>query len=120
MPKAHEIATELRKLADALDANPEMEHKKPWVWFYAADTKQQFLNAVSVIPRPFKKSDTDPNSKYNKIQVEYVSPTIDLLASVYKSLTCELVEPAKPAVYRCDPILSALEEAQLEGSDATV
>jgi hypothetical protein len=110
MPKAHEVATELRKLADSLDANPEVSLKLPWVMFYC-DTKEQFLNAASILPRPLAKTESDANSSYNRIRIEYNTPAIEVSASVYKSLTYELVEPAKPAVFRCDPILSALEEA---------
>jgi hypothetical protein len=116
MPKAHEIATELRKLADALDANPELTLIRPWVWFHCA-TKDSFLNAAKIVPRPFEKSETSIGSPYSRIQIGYKNDAIDVNACVLKSLTCELVEPAKPAIYRCDPILSALEEAQLEGSN---
>lgn len=116
MPKAHEIATELRKLADALDVNPEAEHQKAWLWFYC-DTKAQFLSAASIVPRPFRKRDDTPNEKYSRIHLEHNTPALQVDASIYKHLTCELVEPARPAVYRCDPILSALEEAQLEAAN---
>jgi hypothetical protein len=117
MPKAHEIATELRKLADALDKQPELETAPVWVAFHC-DKKEHFINAVRFLPRPFTKRETDHSGdKYNRLRFEYSSPAMDVNASIYKSLTCELVEPAKPAVFRCDPILSALEEASLEAAN---
>lgn len=113
MPKAHDIATELRKLADALDVQPELEMRKLWIDFYCS-TKEEFLNAAAIMPRPFVKSESQPSSpEWNRIAVDHKTQAVEIKASVLKSLTCELVEPAKPAIYRCDPILSALEEAQL-------
>lgn len=112
MPKAHEIAIELRKVIDALEANPEVDHQKPFLWFYC-DTKESFISAASIVPRPFQKKEDTPGLKYSRIHLEHNTPSLQVDVSVYKSLTCELVEPAKPAVYRCDPILSTLEEAQL-------
>jgi len=32
-----------------------------------------------------------------------------------RNTVCELVEPAKPAVYRCEPLLSDEEEAAIDG-----
>lgn len=119
MPKAHEIATDLRKMADALDLKPNAEHQKAWLWFYC-DTKEQFLSAATVVPRPLCKREDTPGYPHSRIYLEHNTPNLQIDASVAKSLTCELVEPAKPAIYRCDPIISALEEAQLEVSDATL
>ena len=113
MPKAHEIATELRKMADVLDKDREAELVKPFLSFhhYGEKDKGSFLSIAKLIPRPFKKSVTD--GSYPNIDIEYESKAIRIYAQIPQSLTCKLVTPAKPAVYECDPILSALEEASL-------
>lgn len=113
MPKSSEIAAALRFLADHLDRYPDLEQKRPWVNFYCG-TKEEFLAGAQILPRPIKKSENgDHSESWSRIILTHEIPAIDLQVSVLKSLTCELVEPAKPAVYRCDPILSAIEEAQL-------
>lgn len=121
MPKAHEIATELRKLADALDTQPEADLVRPFLsWHHHSEgEKGSFISIAKILPRPFKKT-VDNLGNNPIIDIQYQSDSITVYAQIPQSLTCELVEPAKPAVYRCDPILSALEEAQLEGSDATL
>ena len=115
MPKANEVATELRKLADALDKSPEAEIAQLFATFYCY-SKEQFLNTASVFPRPFDK----PKDEYDFIlqNPNGTSPNspIWLRATVDRSRVCELIEPAKPAVYRCDPILSEAEESMLEVS----
>lgn len=118
MPKAHEIATELRKLADALDAQPDAELVRPFLsWHHhSASEKGSFLSIAQIMPRPFKKT-VDTLGSNPVLDIQYQSNAITAYAQIPQSLTCELVEPAKPAVYRCDPILSALEEAQLESSN---
>lgn len=112
MPTAHKVATGLRKLADALDEQPELKMQTAWVSFYC-DTKDLFINAASILPHPYKKSESSPGTAYSRISIEHKDIGVETRVSVQKSLTCELVEPAKPAVYRCDPILSAIEEAAL-------
>ena len=112
MPTAHQVATGLRKLADSLDQGPDLNIQPAWVSFYC-DTKEMFLNTASLLPKPYTKRDTDTDGRWSRIKLEHKDGIVDTAVSVLKSLTCELVEPAKPAVYRCDPILSALEEAAL-------
>jgi hypothetical protein len=115
MPKANEVATELRKLADALDKNPECQVPKPYIYF-SADDKETFLNTARSIPRPFVKGVDNAETRYASIAVKHDGPFIYVWSSVLQTLTCELIEPAKPAVYRCDPILSEAEESMLEVS----
>jgi hypothetical protein len=105
---AGKVAAELRKLADALDTNPEAVVTKPWINFYGYD-KATFAAVVKLLPRPLAKKVDGGDESYRRIRVEYKSEAIDIDASVPQHLTCELVEPAKAAVYRCDPLLS-LEE----------
>lgn len=56
MPKAKDVATELRKFADALDAIADLEIEKPNMYFYSWDRKEQFLNLAKAILRPFAKN----------------------------------------------------------------
>lgn len=105
------VAIELRKLADALDVQPDAEMVKPTVFFHAYE-KDEFLAIARLMPRPIKKSVSDAgDDRWARVRVEYISPAMDVDASVPQSKTCELIEPAKPAVYRCAPILSEEEEA---------
>jgi hypothetical protein len=113
MPLAHDVAVELRKLADSLDKNPEAEIGRPNVNFshtYGINPKERFLALAPLLPRPLKKGD-----RYTDVlKLTYETTAICIQAYIDKSLTCELVEAAKPAVYRCVPILSLDEEATLE------
>jgi hypothetical protein len=102
---AGKVAAELRKLADALDSHPDAEVTKPWINFYG-DDKASFASIVKILPRPLAKKIDPGDDKYRRIRVAYKSDALDIDASVPQYLTCELVEPAKPAVYRCDPLLS--------------
>lgn len=113
MPTAHELATELRKLADSFDVQPEAAIRQVSFSFYC-DTKDEFLATARFIPRPFKKSeDSYGHERYRRIRLINETPSVRFNVSVEKVLTCELVEPAKPAVYRCVPILSLEEDAVL-------
>ena len=113
MTTAGEIAIELRKLADALDKEPEAEIEHISISSYHLDVKMKskFLNLARLLPRPLAKeySNTDLKLIYGH---PWCTP-IAFTASIPRSAICELVEPAKPAVYRCDPILSDEEEAAL-------
>lgn len=114
MSKAGSVAIELRRLADALDKQPDAEIIKPMVTFYGYE-KSSFIATVKLLPRPLKKRISEPgDSKWARVRVGYVGDAIDIDASVPQSLTCELVQPAKAAVYRCDPIFSEEEDAALE------
>lgn len=113
MSKAGLVAIELRRLADALDAQPDAEIIKPMVTFFGYD-KASFLSTVRLMPRPLTKRVTEVGSTWARLRVDHENRSIDITASVPQSLTCELVEPAKPAVYRCDSILSEEEDAAME------
>jgi hypothetical protein len=119
MPKAGEVAIELRKLADSLDQQPDADITRPWVYFYGYN-KKEFLSVVKILPRPLKKSISSPGETYARRVVTYENAIIDLKASVPQSLVCELLEPAKLATYRCEPLLSPDEDAELiTDSDAS-
>lgn len=111
MPKAGEVAIELRKLADALDKYPDSKVPSPYVVFardYGKDDKEKFLNFAKIMPRPYEKKHTD-----NEYRIQYVLPAIHVASYIDRNIVCELIEPAKPAVYKCDPILSDEEESSL-------
>ena len=110
--KSHAIAAELRKLADSIEKMPDVDMPSTRI-FMSADDKTCFLNAVARMPRPLKKSVFMPNSNYPKMLLEYENSGFFITAMVAQSLTCTLIEPAKPAVYKCEPILSADEESEL-------
>jgi hypothetical protein len=110
--KAKDVALELRKLADALDKEPETEIQQAFVFFTHYSEKSEFLSLAKMLPRPLKKSEStylsDP-----EFQLEYQVPAIHIMATIKKSVMCSLVKPAMPAVYRCDPLLSLEEEESL-------
>jgi hypothetical protein len=120
MPKAKagEIATELRRVADALDKEPETALPQPLLSFYcndhgAADKgKAVFLATVRLLPRPLTKAPSD-----TVYQVEHgrndSEAAIWLRAQIDRSSVCTVIEPAKPAVYDCPALLSEEEEAEL-------
>lgn len=115
MPKASAVAAELRKFADSLDSNPDVEIEAPSVSFYhwLKEEKDRFLTVAKLIPRPAKKSLVGSGEE-PRIRVQYATDAISIYANIPQSATCTLVEPAKPAVYRCDPILSEQEGETLE------
>lgn len=113
MPKAAEVALELRKLADSLDRGPDTEITPAALMFHV-DEKEIFKGLVRILPHPLTKSIFLPDSKYPYLHMTYDSKGLRVIAAIKQSLSCELIEPAKPAVYRCEPILSEAEEAALE------
>ena len=119
MPLAHEVATELRKLADGLDRNPDVKVDRPYVMFsyYSEDSKQGFLATVRAMQRPITK--TWPASENGELKVRYESGALVIRADIPRNAVCEIVEPAKPAVYKCSPILSDDEVESLEATHAT-
>lgn len=113
MPKASEIAAEFRKFAALLDRTPDAITPRAFCLF-AADTKEEFLGIGRALLRPLKKEVAGENSAHPTICLTYISPAAQFYTRVAQSLTCELIEPAKPAIYRCDPILSDNEFAEVE------
>ena len=112
MPTAHEVAIELRKLADALDVEPETDLSHPSIYFscsYSATPKEHFLGIARLMPRPFKK-----NPSETEYRIEHMDAGLNVMAYVNCEQVCTLIEPAKPAVYDCPPLLSEAEEAGIE------
>jgi hypothetical protein len=106
-PKASEVAAELRRVADALDRHPDVEVSTPFLTFHGDDHfvadkgKEKFLNTVKILPRPLNKNFTP-----SIVEVENDNPALRVRAYINRSAICEIVEPAKPAVYHCPSLLS--------------
>jgi len=103
MPLAKDVATELRKIADGFDREPDAEMPYAFVSF-THHTKESFLAMARVMPRPIEKQVTDSN-----LRLKYKNEAITLWVDVPQSLTCVLITPAHDAVYRCEPILSLID-----------
>ena len=112
--RASEVATALRALADRLDTHPDLLIGTPRIWFYF-HAKETFTNMVRLMPRPLKKTIFMPESQWPDLLVDFRSKPLDITATIPKSLSCTLIEPARPAVYRCDPVLSPEEDAEMVG-----
>ena len=112
MVTAAMVAMELRKLAETLELEPLAEIKQAYVSFYH-DCKQPFLNTVRLMPHPLTKRVDDSSPTYPRLKVDYQTDAIHIATSVPQSVTCTLIEPAKPAVYDCPSLLSIEEESAL-------
>ena len=110
---AHAAAEELRKLADCFDKQPEVVIESPTIWLHNS-TKETFMAAAKIMPRPIKKSVSRPESDYPDLHWEYASQSLRIINSVPQKACCVLVQPAQPAKYDCPSILSEEEEASLE------
>ena len=121
MPKASEVAAELRKLADALDCDPEQELFRPEIDFtckykssFGRDkAKKIFIALARILPHPLKKGTQSFDSE--AIELRHTSDALIVVTSIERTKVCKLIEPAKtiPAVYKCEPLLSAEEDAAL-------
>ena len=107
MPKASEIAIQLRKVADLLDRNPDNEMPQPALsWF--AYSRDGFIASVAAVPRPIVKSVIS-----GRVYVEHETKALRIYATALQSVTCVLVKPMQEAVYEFLPLLSAEDEASL-------
>jgi hypothetical protein len=117
MPKAGEIAQELRRIADALDKEPETELFVPELDFrckYQGDKgKSIFLSLARIFPRPFAKGPQSFDD--DALELRYTSDALIVTASIERSKVCRLIEKERiiPAVYDCEPLLSIDEETTL-------
>lgn len=118
MPKAREVAAELRRLADALDREPETAVQTAWLTFYCG-SKEIFLNMARLIPRPFVRRCDEGGNGYDRLHLEYggFSPghPIHVDCSVLRTQISALVTPARAAVYECEPLLSDEELQEVRG-----
>jgi predicted RNA-binding Zn-ribbon protein involved in translation (DUF1610 family) len=111
---AGQVAAELRRLADALDKEPETEIEPMLLcsYHFSESDKPHFLNLVGLLPRPIGKK-WGPDVLDVTVGVKWESP-VCLQAQIRRSAVCRIVKPAQAAEYECDPILFASEEAQLD------
>ena len=115
--KASEVATELRKIADALDTNPQA--RMPTFHVYASfDDKQLFADAARTLPHPLKKWADLSDSIISRFHVGYKNKALQLDVSIYRDKICKVIEPSVPAVYECEPLFSEDEEVELIPSSA--
>lgn len=107
MPKARELALELEKLANHYRNLGDVEvHPLHCLDYHVG--KQSFLDAVARMPHPFNKV-----YRGDDFAVIYRTPAIVIEHYAKRDRVCRIVEPAKPAVFECLPLLSQEEVASL-------
>lgn len=119
MPKAHEVATELRKMADSLDKNPDIAVQQCWISF-VCNTREIFLNTCRLMPRPAFKEYSAWDERYPKVKLgsKDFSAPIHWAVSAPRDVACRIVKPTQSAEYDCDSLLSPEEDATLEEATA--
>jgi hypothetical protein len=112
MPTTSQVAAELRRIADTLEKQPDIEIVKPRISFYHGycETKEMFVSLAKVFPRPIDKGDGYSHDEYT---LTHETDALTVYATINKSQICTLVEPARPARYECTPMLSLEEEEAL-------
>lgn len=109
MKTAAEVAQDLRKVVEALEAVPDAEVSYAFATVHVGDNKDAFMALAKVWPRPFEKK-PDPDGPYAELKLNY-NKHYSLTAR--RSSVCTLVEEARPARYECPTLLSAEEEEAL-------
>jgi len=116
-PTAGQVAIELRRLADALDKEPDAPTARASIffpWYYlGAESKNIFLHLAKVFPRPLTKEMTD-----REVEIKYSTPALEVRAYIDRNKVCTLKEPAKSAVWECEPLLSEADEAAFQEATA--
>ena len=114
MPKASEVAAELRKIADALDLHPDVETIMPHLnWFHSfGESKDHFLAAARLLPHPLEKI-YEQHDSYPRVKVRHTTDALVSEVSIYKESICRIIRPAQPAEYDCELTLSETEDASL-------
>lgn len=106
---ASQVATELRRIADALDKNPEL-NLRPYLSISAGDDdKDEFMALARTMPRPMEKGVDFAGTPYEDFTLTHGFWRI----KIPRSKMCVLVEPARPERYECPSILSPEEEEAL-------
>jgi len=116
MTTTHEIASDLRKLADALEQATDKTVISPKLSFGAGSNREQFLGAVAVMPHPFDKVIPSTSNEYDIVRLEHKMSSLIVETWAFRTAACRIVEPARPAVYDCEPLLSAIEEEALSAA----
>ena len=112
MPTAHEVATDLRAIADRLEENPDLVMPRIELGRYFGEDTEAFKKFVAFMPRPITKEFLG-NSAYDSVFARHAMSAIDLRAQVYRGSICRIVKPAIPAVYECGSFLSDEELDQV-------
>jgi len=113
MTTAREIAQELRKLADHYAGLGETELPKPTLQFSCWSDKEGFLAAVRALPHPLVKDYGEEGDEYSSVRVTFKGEAMDAVAYAMRKTVCKMVEPARPARFECEPLLSEQEEEEL-------
>lgn len=112
MHTAIEIATDLRALADHYEKLGDIKLPKPRLVFHGED-KSQFVACSQALPRPIEKVYPTRDGDYESVRFYHHLRSLDVESWAWRVVACRVVEPPKPAVYECDPILSETEEAEI-------
>ena len=112
MPTAHEVATDLRAIADRLDENPDAIMPRMEFGRYFGEDTEGFKKFVALMPRPIEKQ-FNGDGKYDSVYAKHTMNALDLRAQVYRGSICRIVKPAIPAVYECGSFLSDEELDQV-------
>jgi hypothetical protein len=107
--EAGKVATELRRIADALDKGPELDLDPYFSIGVRGDDKTTFLALAKIMPRPMVKGIDFTGTSYEDFKLEHDFWRI----KIARKSMCVLVEPARPARYECPTILSEEEEDAL-------
>ena len=113
--KARQVAAALRTIAENLEREPEAEVGYFFCTAYPQH-RAHALNLARLMTRPYTKEYSDHAIE---LAHDFMASDITLDFAVRhrikfeRSSVCEPVEPAKPAVYKCNPLLSNEEEAAL-------
>ena len=109
MNKASEVAAELRRVADGLDAVPELEISSFLSISPFKDDKSTFVALAKAMPKPLKKGVDFEGKPFADFTLSHAFWKI----KISQSEVCKIVEPARPAKYECPPIFTPEEEAEM-------
>ncbi len=111
--KAIDAVANLRKLADLLEKHGDTEIRmtSARIWF---ESKESFMTFARDFPRPYAKEYGE--GKYGSLVLTHgeLTKTGEIHLDVERSAVCEMIEPARPATFRCPSIFSPEEEAEME------
>jgi hypothetical protein len=108
---SHDLADALIRLATRFKQAAAFElpqYRRPWLHWSFWEEKASFIAAARVLGGNKRYTDTD-------LSLEQDFGPLEVCLRIDRKAVCRIVEPAKPAVYECDPILSEEEEAQIGG-----
>lgn len=106
MPTTREVASELRRLADSFDKEPETRLDRPFFSFRSED-KDRFFALARLFPRPLEKKFTE--GTYPEVEIFYKNDAIWVYARIARDKVCKVVKAAQPAEFECEALLSEKE-----------